>query len=96
MQKQAEKGLTVRMAGIESDEPDAIPRHGTVVVHEGRPVAEVTSGGLSPMLRKGIALAYLPTELSEPGTALAFALRGREAPAHVRALPFYPAKPARR
>ena len=94
--KQTEKGLSVRLVGIESDEPDVIPRHGTVVVRDGAPVAEVTSGGLSPSLRKGIALAYLPKELTTPGTPLAFALRGREAPAHVRALPFYPASTARR
>jgi aminomethyltransferase len=96
LETQAKAGPKVRLAGLLVEEPQAIPRHGTVVLHEGKPVAEVTSGGLSPSLQKGIALAYLPMALTAVGTEVTLALRGREVAARVRALPFYPAESSRR
>ncbi len=96
LEKQQKDGLPARLAGILVEEPRAIPRHGTPVLHDGTPVAIVTSGGLSPSLEKGIALAYLPLALTAPGTELGLDIRGRIVPGRVHALPFYPATPARR
>ena len=96
LDKQKADGLPVRFVGLIADEPTAIPRHGTVVRHDGHAVATVTSGGLSPSLKVGIALAYLPTPIAEPGTVISFELRGREATGRVVVLPFYPAAAARR
>jgi glycine cleavage system aminomethyltransferase T len=39
----------------------------------------------------GIALAYLPKELTRPGTVVELELRGRWVPAAVTPLPFVPA-----
>ena len=92
--KQRSEGTAVRLAGIEVREPGAIPRHGTPVVRDGAPLTQATSGGLSPTLQYGIALAYLPKELARPGTELSLSLRGRDVPARVVALPFRsPPKP---
>lgn len=96
LDEQHAKGTAVRLAGIRVDDPTAIPRPGTPVRHEGHVVATVTSGGPSPSLHIGIAMAYLPTPLAQPGTALELDLRGRIVPAEVVALPFYPPLPARR
>ena len=96
LEKQQKDGLVARLAGILVEEPRAIPRHGTPVVHDGKVVAQVTSGGLSPTLEKGIALAYLPTALTAVGTEVGLEIRGRIVPGRVHALPFYPATPARR
>ncbi|MCI4354484.1 MAG: glycine cleavage system aminomethyltransferase GcvT [Thermoplasmata archaeon] len=96
LEKQLKDGLPARLAGILVEEPNTIPRHGTPVHHGGAPIAVVTSGGLSPSLEKGIALAYLPVPLTVPGTELGLEIRGRVVPARVHALPFYPAQPARR
>ena len=96
LEKQLKDGLAVRLVGLLVEETKAIPRHGTPVVHDGKVVAKVTSGGLSPSLDKGIALAYLPPALTAPGTEVGLDLRGRIVPARVHALPFYPAQPARR
>jgi len=74
--------------GIEVTEAGAIPRHGTPVRAGGKPITETTSGGLSPSLGKGIALAYLPAELTPTGTSLTLDIRGREAPGRVVPLPF--------
>ncbi|MTD52781.1 glycine cleavage system aminomethyltransferase GcvT [Amycolatopsis pithecellobii] len=65
------------------------PRHGYKVVDGSREVGEVTSGALSPTLGYPIALAYVPTELSEPGTALSVDVRGRAEPVEVVPTPFY-------
>jgi aminomethyltransferase len=95
LEKERAEGPPVRLAGILVDEPNAIPRHGTPVRADGRVVTELTSGGLSPELAKGIGLAYLPRPLAEPGTPVALEIRGREVPARVVPLPFV-ASPRRR
>jgi aminomethyltransferase len=95
LEKQQREGVPVRLTGIRIDAPGAIPRHGTAVLANGAPVATVTSGGLSPTLNVGIALAYLPPPLQTPGIELTVDLRGRQVPARVVPLPFLPA-PAKR
>jgi glycine cleavage system aminomethyltransferase T len=47
----------------------------------------VTSGNFSPMLERGIALAFLRPDLG-PGTAVAIDQRGEPAPGTVVRLPF--------
>jgi aminomethyltransferase len=88
LEKERAEGPKRRLAGIEVDEAGAIPRHGTPVRSAGKPVTEATSGGLSPTLGKGIALAYLPPDLTAPGTALTLDIHGREAAGRVVPLPF--------
>lgn len=96
LDRQRAEGLPVKLVGLEVTEPGAIPRHGTPVVLDGRPVGTVTSGGLSPSLDHGIALAYLPPALAAEGTHLMLDLRGRQVPATVVRLPFLAAAPVRR
>jgi aminomethyltransferase len=50
----------------------------------------VTSGTLSPTLRYGIGLAYLPVERTEPGTRFDIDVRGKTRTAEVRAKPLIP------
>jgi aminomethyltransferase len=85
-----------RAAGVESALVGLVgsgrraPRHGYPVLSEdGAPVGMVTSGALSPTLGHPIAMAYVPTSLSEPGTKLAVDIRGAAAPVEVVKLPFY-------
>jgi len=78
---------TRRLVGLEMQGRD-IPRAHYEVQSEGRKVGEVTSGNFSPVLRKGIAMAYVESGLAEPGTMLAIDVRGRQAPAEVTNTPF--------
>jgi aminomethyltransferase len=66
-------------------------REGAEVADEGgKVVGVVTSGGFSPTLRAGIALAFVPPALSTYGTKLQVIVRGKPQPAEVVKLPFVP------
>ncbi|AEB11535.1 glycine cleavage system aminomethyltransferase GcvT [Marinithermus hydrothermalis] len=67
-----------------------VPRAGYTVLREGRPVGRVTSGTMSPVLRKGIALAYVEEAFAEEGTELLVEVRGKPYPARVVKPPFVP------
>lgn len=85
------KGLSRKLVGFEMTER-AIARHGYWVIDEaGNKIGEVTSGSPSPTLGKNIGLAYVPVELSKPGTPLKIKdpQRGRVAAAVVVKTPFY-------
>ncbi len=95
LEKQRTEGVAMRLAGISTTAPGAIPRHGTPIRANGAVVAEATSGGLSPNLGHGIALAYLPRALTPVGTSVELEIRGRAVPGEVASLPFVKAAPAR-
>ena len=88
LEKDRAEGPPVRLAGLEVSQEGAIPRHGTPVRSSGAVVAEATSGGMSPTLGRGIALAYLPPALTGPGTEVSLDIRGRGVPGKVVPLPF--------
>jgi len=66
-----------------------VPREHYVIMRDGRPVGEVTSGTFSPTLNKPIAMAYVEPGCDAVGTELAVDLRGRDEPCRVVPLPFY-------
>jgi aminomethyltransferase len=63
----------------------AVPRQGMAVEGGG----EVTSGTHSPMLDKGIGMAYVPADSAVPGTAITIDVRGRPRAAEVVKKPIY-------
>jgi aminomethyltransferase len=65
-----------------------IPRPGTTVHAGDEQVGEVTSGTMSPVLRTGIALAWIDAEHAATGTALELDVRGSRVAAEVVARPF--------
>jgi aminomethyltransferase len=66
-----------------------VMRAGCPVLHSGRRVSELTSGGFSPTLGVSIGMAYLPTELASVGTELQVDVRGKPLRAQVVQRPFY-------
>ena len=77
-----------------------IMRAGCSILHGGRTVASMSSGGFSPTLGVSIGMAYLPVELAEKGTELEVDVRGKPLAATVVPRPFYrrprPPKKAKR
>ena len=93
LERQTAEGVRRRLVGLQL-QGRAIPRHGYPVLAGdaaagSEPVGEVTSGGWSPCLEAGIALAMVPVELARLGTSLAVEIRGRAEPATVVKRPFY-------
>jgi len=81
-----ERGVSRRLWGLVL-EGRQVPRSGYQVSFEGVPVGEVTSGNFSPVLGRGIALAFLPSGITE-GAAVDVDVRGRAAAATVVKPPF--------
>lgn len=88
LEQQSADGITRRLVGLKL-QGRAIARHGYPVLHNGKPVGEITSGTWSPSLAEAIALAYVPTELAKLGSELAVEIRGKAEPALVVKRPFY-------
>ncbi|MEU6712545.1 FAD-dependent oxidoreductase [Nonomuraea sp. NPDC046802] len=59
------------------------------VRHAGRTVGYVTSAAYGHTIQQPIAYAWLPTELTEPGTHVDISYFGRRVPAEVAAEPLY-------
>jgi aminomethyltransferase len=81
-----ERGIARRLRGLLADDR-RIPRAGCAVLVDDTPVGEVTSGNFSPILERGIALAFVPPD-TEIGTAADIEVRGRRVPARVVSTPF--------
>ena len=88
-----ERGPARRLRGLLL-EGRRFPRAGYAVLVDGDPVGEITSGNFSPMLERGIALAFVPPDLAD-GAAVEIDIRGTPTPATVVALPFVNATPER-
>ena len=77
-----------RLAGLVTDGRQP-PRQGAAVAHHGEQVGTVTSGNFSPVLQRGIALAFLAGDSDlAPGDEVSLEQRGRSMPARVTTLPF--------
>jgi aminomethyltransferase len=58
-----------RLVSLLFDDKKAFPRQGySVVDSNGNEIGKITSGTISPMLEKGIAMAYVPTDQAAEGT----------------------------
>jgi aminomethyltransferase len=66
-----------------------IPRHGFEINFSDKKVGLVTSGSFSPILKKGIGMAYVPTPLSGLGQKLSVDIRGSQKVSEVVPTPFY-------
>jgi len=66
----------------------AFPRKGYNITCNDKVVGIITSGTVSPIIDKAIALAYVETEYTKEGTISNFQIRNKEIPATVIKLPF--------
>jgi aminomethyltransferase len=84
-------GLKRKLVGLEV-EGAGFPRHGYSILSANggsQVIGVVTSGTVSPMLNKGIASGYVPTDLSAIGSEVKLDCHGRVFPARVVKTPFY-------
>ncbi|HSP88018.1 MAG TPA: glycine cleavage system aminomethyltransferase GcvT [Ignavibacteriaceae bacterium] len=81
------KGLSRKLCGLLSDEK-AFPRHGYDINSNGKTIGKVTSGTVSPVLEKPIALGYIEKEFTNERSEVNISVRGKETPARIVKLPF--------
>lgn len=87
--KAKEQGLTRKLVGLTVSVDKFIARSGYEIVNEqGEKIGAITSGNISPILGKAIALGYVPTELSTAGSTVLISARGKTFPAEVTKIPF--------
>jgi len=89
LKKQKEEGVTKKLVAFEIIEK-GIPRHGYDIVDEiGKKIGVVTSGTMSPSLKKGIGMGYVPKEFAKRDSKIFIQVRKKAIPAVVVRLPFY-------
>lgn len=92
--RQRDEGLPSRLRGLLMEERRHIPRAHYPVFVGDQLVGEVTSGTFSPLLQKGIALAYVwPGDAVEVGSEVEVDVRGRRGAAKVVRPPFVDRSP---
>ena len=89
LKKQKEHGTERKLVAFELNDR-GIPRQGYDIVDgNGKKIGEVTSGTMSPSLKKGIGLGYVPRVFADIGSILNIQIRKNAVPATVVKLPFY-------
>lgn len=89
IEKHKKEGISPVLKGFVMQER-AIPRqHYIVVDAEGKEIGEVTSGTMSPIINKGIGMAYINKEHSKLGSEIYIQVRNKNIKAVVTNPPFH-------
>ncbi len=88
LEKQKAEGLKRRLVGFEMIDR-GIPRHGYEITDgNGNVIGNVTSGTMSPILKKGIGMGYVPFDMRKPDTEIYIRVRNKDLKAKVVKIPF--------
>ncbi len=87
LKKIKSEGLKRKLVALSSDEK-CFPRHGHELSVDGKIAGHITSGTVSPVLNKAIALAYLDANYFYSSSKVNFLIRGKEIRAEIVKLPF--------
>ncbi|MFZ0282354.1 MAG: glycine cleavage system aminomethyltransferase GcvT, partial [Bacteroidales bacterium] len=87
--KQKEEGVSRRLKGFVMIDRGIPRQHYEVVDAKGSVIGEVTSGTMSPMMKQGIGMAYLPKGYWKPGDEIFIRIRNKDLKAKVVDLPIY-------
>ncbi|MGN8170328.1 glycine cleavage system aminomethyltransferase GcvT [Agrobacterium sp. 22117] len=83
-------GTSRRRVGLKPEGKAPVRGHSKLFADaEGKTeIGEVTSGGFGPTVEGPVAMGYVPTDYTTPGTAIFAEVRGKYLPVTVAALPF--------
>ncbi|MDR3142305.1 MAG: glycine cleavage system aminomethyltransferase GcvT [Tannerellaceae bacterium] len=88
LERQKKEGVTRKLVPFEMTEK-GIPRHGYEIADkDGNRIGTVTSGTISPCLKKGIGMGYVKPEYAREGTPLYIKIRDKNLKAEVIKAPF--------
>jgi glycine cleavage system T protein (aminomethyltransferase) len=88
LRRQKADGVSRKLVGFEMLER-GIARHGYDLYAGDSKAGVVTSGTMTPYLKKAIGMAYVPASLAAPGREFDVDIRGRRTRATVVPMPFY-------
>ena len=89
LKKQKENGVSKKLVGFEMIEK-GIPRHDYEITDaDGNIIGKVTSGTMSPSLKKGIGMGYISINFSNIDSLIFIKIRNSAVKAKVVSLPFY-------
>jgi aminomethyltransferase len=83
LERQKKEGVTRKLVSFEIIDK-GIPRHGYEIADgEGNIIGTVTSGTISPLLKKGIGMGYVKPEFAKAGTEINILVRNKPLKAQV-------------
>lgn len=82
-----EEGVKRKLVAMTSDHK-TFPRHGYDISVNGNIIGNITSGTVSPVTEKPIALGYVQKDFAAIGTEVNFMIRDKAIPAEIVKLPF--------
>ncbi len=86
-------GIKRKLCCLLMMDPNRIPRSGySIVDKKGQTLGEVTSGGLSVINERGIAMGYLPVSVGKAGEVVYLRIRNKDYPAEIVRPPFHKRK----
>ena len=88
MEEQKAGGLKRKLVAFELKDKGIPRQHYEIANAEGQIIGEVTSGTMSPCLKKGIGMGYVATAFGKVGTELGIMVRGRQLKAEIVKPPF--------
>jgi len=88
-EKQKNDGVEPRLKGFVLEDRGVPRQHYKIVDAQGNEIGEVTSGTMSPILNKGIGMAYLKKGFWKEGTEIFIQVRNKNLKAVVARAPFH-------
>jgi aminomethyltransferase len=89
LEDQKAEGLKKRLTAFEMVDKGIPRQHYEICDAEGKVIGEVTSGTMSPMLKKGIGMGYIKTGLNKVDMEVYIKVREKLLKAKVVKLPFF-------
>jgi aminomethyltransferase len=88
LQEIKERGTAKARVGLVTNRR-TVPRHGFKIISQEKTIGTVTSGTLSPLLNRGIAMGYIAREVAHEGAGIEVEVRGRLEEGRIVKPPFY-------
>ena len=89
LEKQKEEGVERRLRAFEIIDKGIPRQHYEICDKDGNIIGEVTSGTMSPMLKKGIGMGYVKKGFTKLDTEIYIKIRNKLLKAKIVKLPFY-------
>ncbi len=89
IQKQKEEGVSKRLKAFEMIDKGIPRQHYEICDSEGNIIGEVTSGTMSPSMKKAIGMGYIKTGFTKLDTLIYIKIRNKLRKAKIVKLPFY-------